>query len=523
LLVFYCSLLIAYSKFLFDVFLTVQILSAEQIRAWDEFTIQHEPVASVDLMERAAGECVQWLKEKAWSERNFLIFCGKGNNGGDGLAIARMLLQAGYSATVFVLENGKKGSEDFEINLQRLQKFGSAKIHFVESEADFPAVAKTDIVLDALFGSGLNKPLEGLAAQLVLLLNKTDATVVSIDLPSGLFPDKSSVNNAVIKASYTLTFQCYKLALLVQENGPFIGEVILLDIRLHPGYLNEIVASQWLLDKDMICSVFRPRNRFAHKGSFGHALIIGGSYGKMGAAVLATKACMSTGAGLTTAFIPKCGYAIMQTSAPEAMALVDEEETHLTNLPDDIEKFSAIGIGPGTGTHAQTQHLLSFVVRRYRKPLVIDADGLNCLALNKQWLSQLPPHSVLTPHPKEFDRLFGDHANDFERIEKAKKKAREHNVLVVLKGHRSFIAVPEGPCYFNSTGNAGMAKGGSGDVLTGILASLLAQGYSPADAALLGVYIHGWAGDFAAQKFSKEFMLPLHTIEALANVFLSLQ
>lgn len=505
------------------VFLTVQILSAEQIRDWDQFTIQHEPVASVDLMERAAGKCVRWLKEKPWPGKKFQVFCGKGNNGGDGLVIARLLLQAGYSVSVFILEFGKLGREDFQINLQRLHELPFVDLHFIQSSENFPVVEKGNILIDALFGTGLNKPLEGLSAQLVQYLNDSSATIVSIDLPSGLFIDKSSLDNAVIKASHTLTFQCYKFCLLVQENAPFIGEVVVLDIGLHPGYLQQIVESQLLLDEKMIRKIFRPRQRFAHKGSFGHALIIGGSYGKIGAAVLATRACMYTGAGLTTAFIPKCGYVVMQTSAPEAMALVDEEETHLTNLPDDIEKFSVVGIGPGMGTHAQTQHLLSFVIRRYHKPLLIDADGLNCLALNKDRIAQLPPYSILTPHPKEFDRLFGEHANDFERIEKARQKAKEHNVIIVLKSHHSFIAVPEGPCYFNSTGNAGMAKGGSGDVLTGVVTSLLAQGYSPKDAAMLGVYVHGWAGDFAARKFSKEAMLPSHTIESLSDVFLSLQ
>lgn len=501
----------------------MQILSAEQIRDWDRFTIQHEPIASIDLMERAARQCVQWLIEKQWTGKRYLIFCGKGNNGGDGLAIARLLLREGYAVGIYILEFGKLGSDDFQTNLQRLHELPHTDIHFIHSLDGFPVIDTNDIVIDALYGSGLNKPLEGLSAGLVHHLNNSGAPIVSIDLPSGLFINQTSQGNAVVKATYSLTFQCYKMGLLVQENAPFVGYVHVLDIGLHQAYLNDTVASFLFTEEAIVRKIFKPRQRFSHKGTFGHALIIGGSYGKMGAAVLAARACAMSGAGLTTAFVPKCGYGIMQTALPEAMAMVDEEETHLRNLPDDVEKFSSIGIGPGIGTELQTQKLLSFVIRRYHKPLVIDADGLNCLSLNKEWLPLLPFHSILTPHPKEFDRLFGEHKTDFDRINTAQQKASEYNVIIVLKGHHSFVATPEGPCYFNSTGNAGMAKGGSGDVLTGLLTSLLAQGYSPADAAVFGVYLHGKAGDFAALRYAKEAMLPSHLIEHLPDVFLSLQ
>ncbi|WP_121355372.1 NAD(P)H-hydrate dehydratase [Flavisolibacter nicotianae] len=501
----------------------MQILSAEQIRAWDQYTIQHEPVASIDLMERAARKCVDWLKDMSWKGRNFRIFCGKGNNGGDGLAIGRMLLSAGYTVSFYILEFGKLGSEDFQTNLQRLHDIPATDLHFLQSASHFPILQKEDIVVDALFGAGLNKPLSGLSADLVGYLNHVHATVVSIDLPSGLFMDQSSLGNTVIQADYTLTFQCYKTGLLLQENAPFIGEIQVLDIGLHPDYLQQTHSQTELLDEVMIRKIFRPRKRFAHKGSFGHALLVGGSYGKMGALVLATKACLGTGAGLTTAFLPKCGYGIMQTALPEAMTLIDESEDKLTTLPDDIDRFSAIGIGPGMGTAPETASLLSFVLRRYSKPLVIDADGLNCLSQHKGWLTSIPHSSILTPHPKEFDRLFGDHPNDFERMATARQKATELNLIVVLKGHHTLIACPDGQAFFNSTGNAGMAKGGSGDVLTGIISSLLAQGYSPIDAAKLGVYIHGWAGDVAAKRFSKEAMLPSHLVDGLSHVFLLLQ
>ncbi|NTS43422.1 NAD(P)H-hydrate dehydratase [Flavisolibacter sp. BT320] len=499
----------------------MEILTAEQVREWDRFTIKHEPITSVDLMERAARACTNWLVQQSFKPKAIRIFCGKGNNGGDGLAIGRMLLLEGYAVSVYILEFGKQGSDDFQANLQRLHKLGITAIHFLQEESHFPRIEQNDLLVDALYGSGLNKPLEGLAAALVHHLNAAGASIVSIDLPSGLFMDKSSKGNVAVTAAHTLSFECYKTALLVQENAAHLGEVHILPIGLHRDFLQSLPPTPQLLDEQKIRQIFRPRNRFAHKGSFGQALLVGGSWGKMGAMVLATKACLAAGAGLTTAFIPRCGYTVLQATAPEAMTLTGDGEEYLGTLPDDVERFSAIGIGPGMGTHAETQKLLSFFVRRYRRPVVIDADGLNILSLNKELANQLPPGSILTPHPKEFDRLFGDHASDFDRLQTAREKAAALNVIIILKGHHSFLATPEGD-FFNSTGNAGMAKGGSGDVLTGILTALLVQGYPPAEAAQLGVYLHGWAGDLAAQKFSMEVMLPSHLIDCLGEVFLLL-
>ncbi|MGN6401822.1 MAG: NAD(P)H-hydrate dehydratase [Flavisolibacter sp.] len=501
--------------------MVAQILNSEEIKAWDQYTIQHEPVSSIDLMQRAATRCFQWISKQNWQERQFHIFCGKGNNGGDGLAIAKLLFDAGYKIAIHILEFGKPGSDDFQINLQRLHEL-PVDIHFIQNGESFPSLISSDIIIDALLGSGLNKPLSGLAAQLVNHINNASVTVVSIDLPSGLFIDASSKGNSVIKATHVLTFECYKPALLVQENAPFIGEVQVLNIGLHPDYLKINQFHRQLIDEGLIKSIFQPRNAFAHKGSYGHALMIAGSYGKMGAATLATKACLHTGAGLTTIYAPKCGYNILQIATPEAMVLTDENENCLSSLPGEIEKYSAVGIGPGIGTKDETQKMLSFITRRYHKPLVIDADGLNCLSLKKELLEQLPPYSVLTPHPKEFDRLFGDHQDDFERIKTAKKKATELNVVILLKGHHTLIATPEGDLFFNTTGNAGMAKGGSGDVLTGMITAFAAQGYQPSHAAVLGVYLHGYAGDLAAKALSQEAMVATDLITFLSQAFLKL-
>ena len=498
------------------------ILSAQQIKAWDQFTILHEPVSSIHLMERAATKCTQWIFEHT-SSKSFKIFCGKGNNGGDGLAVARLLHEKKCKVSVYIFETGKKGSEDFEINLQQLRELSFTNIHFIQSKESLPTINKDEIIIDALFGSGLNKPLRGLAAEIVEHINQSKAMVVSIDLPSGLFIDQSSKGNAVVKASFTLTFQCYKFGLLVQENAPYFGKVIILNIGLHPGFLSKQKFNQTFIEHNYIQSILKQRNVFANKGNFGHALLIAGSYGKMGAAVLSAKACLHSGVGLLTCYLPKCGYNIMQTAVPEAMVMTDENENLLSNLPGDIEKFSVIGIGPGMGTADETQNLISFVVRRYQKPLVIDADGLNCLSLQKELIQQLPFHSILTPHPKEFDRLFGDHENDFERINTAKHKAMELNIVIVLKSHHTLIAMPSGELFFNSTGNVGMAKGGAGDVLTGIITSLVAQQYSSGQAALLGVYLHGLSGDFATKALSQEAMVAGDLISFLPQAFLDLK
>lgn len=484
----------------------MKILSTEQIKAWDQYTIQHEPVASINLMERAAGKCFEWLEQNDYTGKHFSIFCGKGNNGGDGLAIARMLIESGSKVTIYILEFGHKGTEDFQINLGKLHQFPTADIHFIQDENNFHELSKNQIIIDALFGSGLTRPLEGVTAKLVEYINNSDCEIIAIDIPSGLSVDSSSKGNTAVKASHTLSFQCYKPAFLLAENAACIGEVHILDIGLHNEYYKSLVTKYELADDELIHSIYKPRNRFSHKGNFGHALLVAGSYGKMGAAVLSAKASLRSGAGLLTCHVPKSGYEILQTTVPEAMVMTDFNSSFITKIEGDISKYNAIGIGPGIGTASETRNLVKELFAGYHKPFVIDADALNCIAMEKELLSSLPPHSILTPHPKEFERLFGETKNDFEQLDKALSNAGLLNCLIVLKGHHTFIATPGGRGYFNSTGNAGMSTGGSGDVLTGILTGLLARGYSSEQAAILGVYLHGLAGDFAAKEFSQEAM-----------------
>jgi len=494
------------------------LLHAEQLKAWDAYTVLHEPVSYIDLMERAGSQCAQWLQQQPWKDRPFFICCGKGNNGGDGLVVARLLRQQGYAVTVYILEFGKKGSEAFQANLQRLHET-HADIQYIQSAANLPLFPAHGIIVDALFGTGLQKPAEELAAACIRQINASAATVVSIDLPSGMYADRSSRGNEIVRARYTLTFQVMKTAMLVGDMGQFTGTVFILDIGLHPGFLQTVESPSALLSLSVARKLFRRRIAYGHKGHFGHALLLGGSYGKMGAMVLAVRACLRSGAGLVTAGIPPCGYEIMQLSAPEAMVTSEGESRHLSALPPGIEKFSAVGIGPGMGTAEDTKQLFSYVLRRYKGPLVVDADGLNLL---QPHLGGLPAHAILTPHPKEFDRVFGDHADDFERIETAAREARERGIVIVLKGHHSCILLPDGRRFFNTTGNAGMAKGGSGDVLTGLLTGLLAQGYPTADAAMLGVFLHGLAGDRAAAALTPETMTANDLVRHFAPAFRAL-
>jgi hydroxyethylthiazole kinase-like uncharacterized protein yjeF len=501
----------------------MEIFNAEQIRAWDQYTIQHEPIASIDLMERAAASCLSWLEKAGYPGRSFSIFCGKGNNGGDGLALARMLSGRGCAVTVHILESGNTGTPDFQTNHARLQQT-PVDVRSISGAGSLPPIPPGDIVIDALLGSGLNRKLEGLTAQLVGHLNHSGNEIISIDIPSGLFVDRSSRGNVVIQARHTLSFQVYKPAFLMPENEAWVGELHILDIGLHPGFLQQTGSDVELLDPAIIGAMYKPRNDFANKGNFGHALLITGSYGKIGASVLSGRSCLKTGAGLVTILVPGCGYEILQSTLPEAMVLTDDDpKVHTALPPDPLDKYSVVGVGPGLGQDPRTVTFLGELFKQYRKPMVVDADALNILGANPGIMELLPPYSILTPHPKEFERLFGKSTDDYARIDKAKEMARKHQCIIVLKGHYTFIATPGDKSYFNSTGNAGMAKGGSGDVLTGILTALLGQTYSPVEAALLGVYLHGLAGDLAAAADSQESMLPSDLTDHLGKAFQIIQ
>jgi ADP-dependent NAD(P)H-hydrate dehydratase / NAD(P)H-hydrate epimerase len=495
------------------------VLSAQQIRDWDEYTIQHEPISSIALMERAAGRCFQWLYKSNYLHNDFAVFCGKGNNGGDGLALARMLSAEESKVVVYILEFGHKGTGDFQANLANLHKT-KVDIKFIQSEEQLPVLNKNEVIIDALLGSGLNRPVDGFTASVVNHINNSGNEVISIDVPSGLFVDKSSKGNLVVKAKHTLAFQCQKPAFMVSENSIYIGNLHILDIGLDPAYLRTIQPLYHWVDQPFIARIHKPRNAFSHKGTHGHSLLIAGSFGKMGAAILAARACLRGGTGLLTMHIPRSGLEILQTAVPEAMCDPDPNIEVNSSINSGLEKYSVIGAGPGLGTNPPTVELLEKVFSVYPHPMVLDADALNVIA-EKKLQQKIPKDSVITPHPKEFERLFGPSENDFERIEKATMHARLLQITIVLKGHYTFIADPEGQGYFNSTGNAGMATGGTGDVLTGLITSKLAQQYKPTEGAILSVFLHGAAGDLAASHINQESMIASDIVDHLGMIFLS--
>lgn len=500
----------------------MKIFTAQQIREGDAYTVVHEAISSIELMERAAHACVKWIKDHFTGTTPFYIFCGTGNNGGDGLAIARLLRESGYKPRACIVFYNEHFSKDCETNRHRLEHEYNAQLIAIHSEKDFPVLPADAVIIDALFGTGINRPLSGLAAHIVARINQQKHCIISIDLPSGLMADQSSLQGEVVHASYTLSFQFYKLAFLMPENAYFCGQVHVLPIGISEDYLNETATPFYLTEIKYIRSIYKRRNDFSHKGTFGHALLITGSYGKMGAAVLSARACMRSGVGLLTSHIPSCGYEILQSAVPEAMCESDSDKECWKSLPEEIEKYSCIGIGPGIGRNPDTSEVLGKLLSAFKKPVVLDADALNIIGENRGMLKKIPANSILTPHPKEFERLFGETDNDFEQLDLQRDKSKEYQVYIVLKGHYTCISTPAGDCWFNSTGNPGMATGGSGDTLTGILTALLAQGYNPGYAAIFGVYLHGLAGDLAAADLSQESLIASDISHYLGDAFKTL-
>lgn len=471
----------------------MKILSAPQIKELDAYTIQHEPIASIDLMERACGAFTNWLTEHYDATHRIGVICGTGNNGGDGLGIARMLQEWNYPVKVWIIRGGVKETNDFKINLQRIEN----KIPIVEITEEVKAEFFSDrtLLIDAIFGSGLSRPVEGIYEEVIDCLNTVKAIKISVDIPSGMFADKHS-EGEVFRTHHTISFQLPKLAFLMPKNNRYTGEWHLVDIGLSKKGLHEIQTPYYLNSLKTVKRIHKPRGKFDHKGKFGHALLIAGSTGKMGACILAAKAALRSGVGLLTTRVPKSGYPIIQAAVPEAMAQIDSSDAHFSDLKID-GSFQTIGIGPGLDQHPETKKAFGKLLENFKKPMVIDADALNLLSAHSELQLLIPEGSILTPHPKEFERLAGEWSNDFERLIKLQRFSKKINSVIVLKGAWSTIACPSGNVYFNPTGNPGMATGGSGDVLTGMLTGLMAQGYSAEESAIMGVYLHGLAGDLA--------------------------
>jgi NAD(P)H-hydrate epimerase len=487
------------------------ILSSQQQRTADLYTIAHQPIAAINLMERAATSFSAWFQQIFSPKHSLIIICGNGNNGGDGLAVARLLWRADYEVAVFYTRLAANDSPEFAANLQRLTE----KTSIIATEitdiptfySDFlPLKKEGTILIDALLGTGISRMLDGEAAQIIHILNNVkQVTRVAIDIPSGMFCDEANGDNLVFKADFTATFHTVKLAFFLSEGGESVGELAVLDIGIDDSFLIENELPFRITDAAFAKQLMKKRPRFSHKGTFGHALIIAGSYGMMGAAQLAIKACLRSGVGLVTAHIPRKGVDIIQTTCPEAVCSIDNDDYYFSEIAD-CSCFSAIGVGCGIAQNSLTKAALKDLLL-LRRPLVLDADALNIIAANN-WTTSITPNSILTPHPKEFARLFGESPNSYQQLLLLQQKAVELKCIILLKGVFTAIALPDNTVYFNTTGNNGLAKGGSGDVLTGLILGLVAQGYTPEDAARLGAYQHGRAADIAASMLGQKAMLP---------------
>jgi NAD(P)H-hydrate epimerase len=503
----------------------MKLFNANIIRDWDAYTIENEPISSIDLMERAARQCCYWILERFATDVPIYIFSGMGNNGGDGLALARMLIENGYKPKVYIIAFTPEGSEDFTLNLNRLDQYDLRLEDIKTSDALRDIELGSDcLIVDAIFGSGLNRIPEGIAADTIRLINLSNALRISIDIPSGMFCTFNDLmeDDLCVNADFTLSFQTPKLAFLLPEAGERAGEIHLLDIGLSRSFELKTETEFHLLERAMASELLYARNTFTHKGSYGHTAIVAGSQGKYGAAILCARACLRTGAGLLTVHIADSGWQILQTAVPEAMIQINAGKKCLSGVYEKGRE-THIACGPGIGTNEETENYLTSLLTAQKTPMVLDADALNILAKEERLIELIPEYSILTPHPKEFERLVGPWQSDKEKLGKLTELAAKYNIYVVLKGAYSVIASPDGKFYFNASGNPGMATAGSGDVLTGIIVSLLAQRYTSLEACILGCYLHGISGDFAAMEKTQESMIASDIIENLGKAFKYIQ
>ncbi len=503
----------------------MKIFTSAQIRELDKYTIEHEPIKSVELMERAAKAITCVITDRWHNDTPMVVFAGPGNNGGDALAVARLLAEEGYAVTAYLFNISGHLSDDCAVNKARLKECRSLKqLTEVTQEFDPPQLTAETLVVDGLFGSGLNKPLAGGFASLVKYINASPCRVVSIDMPSGLMTEDNTYNIRanIIRADLTLTLQHKKLSFLFAENQLFVGELRVLDIRLSKEGTDSIDAQYHIVEESEVRNMLRPRPEFAHKGQMGSALLVAGSYGMAGAAVLAARACLRAGAGKVTLHSPRCNNVITQISVPEAIFQADVDEAVFAE-PVDTEDYDALGIGPGLGMTETTAIALIAQLRRAQCPVVADADAINILGNHRAWIQQLPKEIILTPHPKEYDRLDGHSADSYERLSKARHLAEQLHAYIIIKGRYTALCHPDGHVTFNPTGNPGMATAGSGDVLTGIITALLARGYARRDACVLGVYLHGLAGDIAAGQLGQESVTAGDIVACLPKAFARLR
>lgn len=497
----------------------MKILSVEQLYEADKISVEKQNISSTELMERAGKEIFGWVDDRLkGSPIPIHIFCGIGDNGGDGLVVGRLLIEAGYEVNVYVVNCSDKRSPNFLINYDRIKNVTKNWPILMKSEEDFPVINSEDIIIDAIFGMGLNRCPDGWVKNLINFLNESEAFKIAIDIPSGLFANKALTDKeAVLKVDHTLTFQIPKLAFFLPDTATYVSNFDVLDIGLDEDFIGDAEPLAQLISRSEARNFYIPREKFGYKGTYGHALIVAGSYGKIGAAVLSTLAAFRIGAGMVTTFVPKCGYNILQTAIPEAMVITDKEEQFISDITSDF-KPNAIGIGMGIGKNAASVEALRDLFKKQKATLVIDADALNNIAENKELLKLLPKKSILTPHPGELKRLIGPWKDDYEKLEKVKKFSKKHDVVMVVKGAYT-ITVYDGKMYINTSGNPGMGTAGSGDALSGVITGLLCQGYDALRASVFGVYMHGLAGDRAADELGYEAVMAGDIVEHISDAY----
>lgn len=494
----------------------LKILSSHQIRHVDQFTIKKEPISGIDLMERASAAFTDWFLEKCPHGITVHIFCGIGNNGGDGLAIARMLVLRKYQVKVHVIGDIERGSKEFKINFKRLRNL--IEIDLLKSIQSLHAIPDEDVIVDAIFGSGLSREVEGLHADVIRFINYQNAVKVAVDISSGLLADEFTKGAAIIRPDFTIAFQVPKLAFLFPDNHQYVGDWEVIDIGLNKQYIDGLESRYHLLEESDLQSLVPPRPKFTHKGQAGKVLLVAGSTGKAGAAILASRAILRAGAGLLTVRTPQECLIPLQSAVPEAMVDVDAHHDNFS-FPPNVKPYNSIAVGPGIGVNFVTNQAIGQLLKICNNPVVLDADALNIIAEQPDLLKEIPEDSIMTPHPVEFRRLVGEWENDFEKLEKQIAFSVKNSVNLVVKGAHSCITNTKGEVFFNDTGNPGMATAGSGDVLTGILAGLLAQGISPENTLKAGVFIHGVAGDIAAGRKGQLSMIASDVIDCLPEAF----
>jgi hydroxyethylthiazole kinase-like uncharacterized protein yjeF len=500
----------------------MKLLSKKQIYEADRLTVKRQGVSSTDLMERAGTEVFNWMHGRMQGAQVPIhIFCGIGNNGGDGLVLARHLIVHGYEVHTYVVNYSEKRSKDFLINYDRIKEVTKNWPIVLNKGSQLPDILEQDIIVDAIFGIGINRPPDPWVLDLFKHLQSAKAFILSVDIPSGLFMDRALEQpNHALKSNYTLSFQTPKLIFFLKESSQYSTQWEVLDIGLDMQYLSEVQVTDELIGKNEVLVRYKPRDKYAHKGDYGHALMVGGSFGKIGAMILSAKSCLYAGAGLVTAFLPGCGYSIMQSSIPEVMVETDEHETHLTNINTRV-KPDVIGVGMGMGTNEQSVKAIGELLKRFQGPYVLDADAINILAAHHELIKHIPKNSILTPHKGELRRLIGDWTDDFEMLKMCSDFSEKHGLIIIVKGAHS-ITVNGPKRYINTTGNPGMATAGSGDVLSGIVTALIAQKYEPLEAALMGVYLHGKAGDIGVEEQGYQSLVAHHLIDNLGKAYLSL-